>query len=82
MVGWPASDKSLWLNDVGSISKVAERRSTGQPGAAESVLPPGAVPDGVWVVAQVPSLAGLDLSHFLLPGTHVPGFLVPPLRGW
>ena len=27
------------------------------------------------------SLAGLDSSHFRLPGTHVPGFPVLPLRG-
>jgi len=29
----------------------------------------------------VPSLAGLDLSRFCLPGTYEPGFLVPLLRG-
>jgi len=38
-------------------------------------------PYGVCVVAWVPSLAGLDWSHFRLPGTDVPGFPVPPLRG-
>jgi hypothetical protein len=35
----------------------------------------------IWVVAWVPSLAGLDSSHFCFPGTHLPGFTIPPLRG-
>ena len=39
-------------------------------------------PSGACVVAWVPSLAGLDLFHFRLPGTAVPGFPVPPLRGY
>jgi len=38
-------------------------------------------PEGVCVIAQVSSLAGLDWFHFRLPGTAVPGFPVPPLRG-
>jgi len=29
----------------------------------------------------VPSFAGLDLSHFRLPGTQMPAFPVLPLRG-
>jgi len=32
-------------------------------------------------MAKVPSLAGLDWFHFRLPGTAVPGFPGPPLRG-
>ena len=39
-------------------------------------------PCGVCLVAQVPSLAGLDWFHFRLPGTAVPGSPIPPLRDW
>ena len=49
--------------------------------ALQSVRENSAVPPGVCVVALVPSLAGLDLFLFRLPGTAVPGFLVPALRG-
>jgi len=35
-----------------------------------------------WVVGEVASRAGLASSHFSFPGTHVPGFPVPLLRGW
>ena len=30
----------------------------------------------------MPSLAGLEWVHFRLPGTDVPGYPVPPLRGF
>jgi len=36
---------------------------------------PGAVPGEACVVAWVPSLAGLDLPHFRLPGANVPAFV-------
>ncbi len=52
------------------------------PQALKCVREISVVPTGVRVVAQVPSLAGLGLSHFRLPGTHVPSFPVLPLRGW
>jgi hypothetical protein len=32
--------------------------------------------------ASVPSLKGLDSFGRNLPGTPVPGFPMPPLRGW
>jgi hypothetical protein len=46
------------------------------------VSQPNAVPDGIAVIAGVPSLAGLVLFHFCFPGTYVPGFPVLPLRDW
>ena len=36
---------------------------------------------GILSVEKVPSLTGL-ISPYFFPGTTVPGFHMPPLRGW